>query len=528
MLSKRLFVIFGLVLASGCAVEASDGTERIGRESEAFSVAGCFCPQTGSCSSISYADKPSDGIYYVTTFTGGGMACGGVADGTWPYVADSARFGCGAKLLVEGGGKACVVQVADCGPNRCVEQAASYSSCAGHFPILDVSPMITKYLFGVSGSGWSDKRAVKVTPVPSSTPIGCPGGCKVHCDGSTIVGGDCGRGDCAAFGAKCVDDSLGVRCASVFCPSIGEKKVCLPDGHTIGTCKNGAIETGDCGAFGAVCREDGGAHCVPPYDAALVGKGSNALPDAAKKGEYRVCAGHEVKSWFELRNTGHLAWSGEGASGTRPPGKAIRLGTSDPTRGTDFPDPFTGEGRVSIATSSNPDVHFDGPDCKTKGCSRTRFEIVGKAPAKPGDYVTSYRLVDELHTWFGPTMSLAYHVVECPPDPSADPVAPTSDLPEEDPSAKPAATSSEDTALHGTACVMGHSPGESSGLLALLMLATFVSRRFASRTCVRGRADSGVRCLRAPTRARDCHPSAASSAADIRARTPRSTTASPL
>jgi MYXO-CTERM domain-containing protein len=127
---------------------------------------------------VSYSDIPADGIYYITTFGGGadtqGMACGGTADGTWAYVADEARYGCGAKLLIEGNGKACIGEVADCGPNRCVEEAACYCSCGGHFPILDASPLITQYLFGITGSGWSDKQEVTVTLVDGSTPAGCP------------------------------------------------------------------------------------------------------------------------------------------------------------------------------------------------------------------------------------------------------------------------------------------------------------------------------------------------------------------
>ena len=94
--------------------------------------------------------------------------------------------------------------------------------------------------------------------------------CKPHCEGSKIIGADCGAGDCAAFGATCVDDALGVRCASVLCPALGTKKVCLPgDDHGgIATCKDGALtEEGDCGAFGAWCSTVAGpeASCVSAF-----------------------------------------------------------------------------------------------------------------------------------------------------------------------------------------------------------------------------------------------------------------------
>lgn len=97
--------------------------------------------------------------------------------------------------------------------------------------------------------------------------LGLAGGglCDAHCEGATIVGADCGRGDCAAFGARCVDDALGVRCAFYACPDVGETTVCL-DERTIGTCRDGAIETGDCGAFAAFCSTAGGAaHCASVF-----------------------------------------------------------------------------------------------------------------------------------------------------------------------------------------------------------------------------------------------------------------------
>jgi MYXO-CTERM domain-containing protein len=183
------------LVAAGCegdgfGVGEGDDEAHVLSYRSPLTVGGCACPTSGGCSSVSYADIPSDHLYYVTTFGGGsdtqGMACGGTADGTWAYIADSARFGCGAKVLVEANGKACVAKVADCGPNRCVEQAASYSSCQGHKPIIDASPYITKYLLGMSGVGWSDKKTVKATVVASSTPIGCPAQVAADADGDGV------------------------------------------------------------------------------------------------------------------------------------------------------------------------------------------------------------------------------------------------------------------------------------------------------------------------------------------------------
>jgi hypothetical protein len=97
------------------------------------------------------------------------------------------------------------------------------------------------------------------------------GGCEPSCDGDFIIGQDCGRGDCGAFGARCVDDALGVRCASVFCPDRGPSDLCLDDA-TIAHCEDGAITTGDCSAYGALCSTAlGEARCI---SALCVGSGS--------------------------------------------------------------------------------------------------------------------------------------------------------------------------------------------------------------------------------------------------------------
>lgn len=90
----------------------------------------------------------------------------------------------------------------------------------------------------------------------------CGQACKPRCEGSTIVGADCGKGNCAAYGATCVDDAKGVRCAFGMCPTIGSKKICI-DKETIGDCHDGAVSTGKCSAFGANCVDDAkGARCV--------------------------------------------------------------------------------------------------------------------------------------------------------------------------------------------------------------------------------------------------------------------------
>ncbi len=137
-----------------------------------LTVGGHYCPQRGE---IAVRTIPSDNMYYITTFGGGvevgTMACGGVADGRWMYIADSWRFGCRAKVRLTNPrtGRWCVAQVADVGPNICVEQAARK-------PIIDASPVLTRELYNRSGVGWSDRVEVRAELVASSTPLGCGAG----------------------------------------------------------------------------------------------------------------------------------------------------------------------------------------------------------------------------------------------------------------------------------------------------------------------------------------------------------------
>jgi hypothetical protein len=89
-----------------------------------------------------------------------------------------------------------------------------------------------------------------------------------------MVGADCGKGDCAAFGATCVDDSLGLRCSSVFCPPTGTKDGCWTVGGSktqTAHCDNGAISIGDCAPFAASCAPALG-HCVSNFCVADVDK----------------------------------------------------------------------------------------------------------------------------------------------------------------------------------------------------------------------------------------------------------------
>ncbi len=174
---------------AACADDPGEGTtpaapQPLETAAEALVVGGCQCPswQPGvSCGELSYADIPADDTYYVTTFGGPGdgqdmWICGykSTANGSWAYMAGHERFGCGKVLIKHPSqDKYCVAEVADCGPNKCVEEAACFCGCGGHAPILDVSPFVTNHLFGITSSGWSEKREVIAWQVDASEPIGC-------------------------------------------------------------------------------------------------------------------------------------------------------------------------------------------------------------------------------------------------------------------------------------------------------------------------------------------------------------------
>ncbi len=137
-----------------------------------LTVGGYYCPRTGE---IAGRTIPSDNTYYITTFGGGSdaqpMACAGRADGRGLYIADSWRFGCGArvKLTNPSNGRWCVTTVADVGPNICVERAARK-------PIIDASPAITRELYNIGSAGWSDRVVVRAERVANTTPLGCGSG----------------------------------------------------------------------------------------------------------------------------------------------------------------------------------------------------------------------------------------------------------------------------------------------------------------------------------------------------------------
>lgn len=116
--------------------------------------------------------------------------------------------------------------------------------------------------------------------------------CTARCDGAVLIGDDCGRGDCAAYGARCVAEGASARCVFGACPATGTLRACV-DERRIVTCTRGApSDLGDCGAFAAFCSTAGGrpARCVSIFCAA----DANAPPRASRScwlepGRIAVC-----------------------------------------------------------------------------------------------------------------------------------------------------------------------------------------------------------------------------------------------
>lgn len=89
--------------------------------------------------------------------------------------------------------------------------------------------------------------------------------CSAHCEGSIIVGANCGTGDCAAYGATCTEEGGVPHCAYTACPATGTVEVCL-DGSRSAKCVDGIPkDIGNCADFAAFCSTIGGPHCASVF-----------------------------------------------------------------------------------------------------------------------------------------------------------------------------------------------------------------------------------------------------------------------
>jgi hypothetical protein len=165
----KCFCLLFVALAFACSADEAAHTREDG-----LTVGGYYCPQGAG---DTQSDIPADGVFYISMFEGGGpMSChGAVADGTSLYIADRDRWPCDSHVRITNPfpldgpdgtlvRQSCVALVSDRGPNICVEEAAGR-------PMVDASPAITEYLFGVEQSGWSDHR--EVLAELTTDPLGC-------------------------------------------------------------------------------------------------------------------------------------------------------------------------------------------------------------------------------------------------------------------------------------------------------------------------------------------------------------------
>jgi hypothetical protein len=261
-----------LLAAIGCSADAG----RVGKSSGADS---------DGMSTTIYS------TYGLTSFGGSGdcqsVACGGSnsCDLQEWYSASSQRYGCNVHLQVTSAtnGKCVVVETEDAGPASWVEADAG-------IPILDASPAVALYLFGVSGGlGWSDNADnpgmydvnVSVTNAPLG-PCDGSGGGGTGGGGSTGSGGGGGDGSGSATACTlssgeqgtCIDTS---ECASQggtstagYCPGAANIECCTGGGDGSGSQDSTASQDstgsqdsgqGSGSGSGAACSTDG--QCNP-------------------------------------------------------------------------------------------------------------------------------------------------------------------------------------------------------------------------------------------------------------------------
>jgi hypothetical protein len=194
-------------------------------------------------------------VYGLTSFGGQGdcqsVACGGSnsCDSQPWYSASSQRYGCGVHLQVQANGSCVVVATLDAGPASWVESDAGIA-------ILDASPAVAQYLFGVSSLGWSDIKNnpgtyevdVQVTQLPLG-PCDGSGSSSGGSSGTGSSGGSSGSSSGSSGGSSGGSSSGGSSSGGAACASDGD---CNPgtDGSgqicVQGTCVDGCNADWEC------------------------------------------------------------------------------------------------------------------------------------------------------------------------------------------------------------------------------------------------------------------------------------------
>ena len=219
----------------------------------------------------------------------------------------------------------------------------------------------------------------------------CAGQCQPHCEGTLLVGGDCGKADCATFGSSCVDDALGVRCASNSCPKTGSASVCV-DPVKVGACNNGALVQTSCGQ-GQLCTTAAGkpAHCAWLACVAT---------DKEVPVEHDVCLTNGQRGHCD--DTGSL--------------QAKPCGTGE----TCAQDGATVVCKPPTCSAHCQDAVAIGADCSETNCAATNriclavgSEVRCVDPACPSDGVAQVCLVDKGPAWVGVCQDGALQKVDC-------------------------------------------------------------------------------------------------------------------
>lgn len=313
-----------VALLAGCGVELGDDAEGppegIGVQARGLSSLDC-----GESTDVGYANGNAFTIKLVTV---DGKKVEKATANAY-YVMAQAAAAAGVHLKIVSGFRTMAEQTylyncyTSCSCNSCnLAAKPGYSNHqSGHALDLNTSASGVLSWLNTHGGAYGFKRTVPSESWHWEWWGGGPGGgpcgsCKPACKGSTIVSADCGEGDCAAYGATCADDAKGVRCVSVFCPALGQKKVCVGQ-SLIGECKDGAISTGDCGAFGAYCSSAGAAEarCVSVFCVASPAEPPTPKTVCLPNGKLASCNGDGALATVEDCPAGQSCVVGE--SGAR-------------------------------------------------------------------------------------------------------------------------------------------------------------------------------------------------------------------
>lgn len=246
-------------------------------------------------------------------------------------------------------------------------------------------------------SRWTDQGPHRGLPGPtcdgaSACPSGwfnvwtCSGTQRRRCIDGMQMTDECGPGRCVSrptgVDDVCDADNDGVATDEGDC-----------DDHN-GAVRPGAMEVCSNGLDDDCSGGDAG--CL---DARFVGQSTDAPADTTGEAQFTACAGAPITFQFEMENTGGVAWSDINDLSPRGFGGAVRLGVP-----SDMNDAFVGVSRMSLNDTTTSTVPPGG---------RVTFVFHGTTPTTLGVQRTTWRLVDESRTWFGPELWLSFRITQC-------------------------------------------------------------------------------------------------------------------